>query len=338
VARFRRISLAGLVLYGASTLPLSAQPWVPARGEGTVVAAYQNYYVAGHFDLQGRQNTNGATHSKVLMTEIDFGLTDTVAVTARLPYVASKYTGPPVYFVGGIPTFPGPLDDRTYHGAWQDLYLEARRMFTPRLVTVTPFVGVTLPTHDYETHGEAVPGRHRRDINLGASAGVDLGRILPYTYATGRYAWITAERSEGFPSIRSTIDAEVGHDVGWRLGLRALMSWQIRHKGPTLGELNEHDWEGHDRFIVSSSFSLGAGTSVRTTRSTEIFATWVATVSGRSGAHVGRMLAIGASYNFGAGLGSVFLSRAQHVRDRKLRNLPANPIAIPVGRAEVNSR
>jgi hypothetical protein len=281
---------------------LFAQPWVPGRGEGTIAITYQNYYVTGHFDLLGRENKNGATHSKVMVSEADFGLTDTIGLTVRLPFVSSKYTGPPIYFVGGIPTYPGPLDDGTYHGALQDLYVEARRVFAPGVLAVAPLIGVTLPTHDYETHGEAVPGRGRRDLQLGASAGADLGPLLPNTYAYVRYALAVAERNEGFPSVRSTIDLEGGHDVTARVGVRGLLAWQIRHKGPALDELEAHDWSGHDRFIVSSFFNIGGGTSVRMTRSTELSATWIATASGKGGAHVARMLSIGVTWSFGGGL------------------------------------
>ena len=71
----------------------------------------------------------------------------------------------------------------------------------------------------------------------------------------------------------------------------------IRHKGPTLDELAAHDWEGHDRFIVSSYFNVGGGASVRLTRATELSALWMVTVSGKGGAHVARMLAIGATWS-----------------------------------------
>lgn len=299
--RVVRVGLVACIVQLAARSVVEAQPWVPEKGEGTATFTYQNYYVRGHFDPKGNENRNGATHSKVVVSEIDFGLAHSIGLTARLPFVASKYTGPSVYFVGDIPTYPGPLDDGTYHGALQDLYLEARRMFAPRAVVVAPFAGVTLPTHDYETHGEAVPGRHRRDLEVGASAAPDFESFLPHSYAYVRYTWAAAERNEGFPSVRSLIDLEGGHDLTSWFGVRGLLFWQIRHKGPTLDELHAHDWEGHDRFIVSSYFNVGGGTSLRLMRSTELSATWIATVSGKGGAHVGRMLAVSATWSFGGG-------------------------------------
>src|SRR6476646_6983911 len=116
-----------------------------------------------------------------------------------VPLSASKYTGPPSYYVGPYLTFPGPLDDGTYHAALQDVRIELRRQWWAGPVPVTPFIGGSFPTHAYQTVGEAVPGRHRRDLQLGVSAGVDLDRILPGAYVHGRYAYGAMERVDDFP-------------------------------------------------------------------------------------------------------------------------------------------
>jgi hypothetical protein len=280
---------------------LRAQAWVPPKGEGTVSVTYQNYYTTGHFDPQGRENKNGATHTKAVVTELDYALSDTIGLTVSLPFIASKYTGPASYFVGPFETFPGPLDDGSYHAAFQDVRVEARRMFVAGPVTVTPFVGASFPTHDYETVGEAVPGRHRRELQLGASAGASLDPVLPGVSVHARYAYGAAERVQGFPATRSSIDLEGGRGVTSRVGLRGLVSWQIRHKGPKPPAL-QRDWKNHDRFIVSSYLNLGGGASIALPRSTEVYALWIATVAGKDGAHVSRTLAVGMSWGFGGGL------------------------------------
>ena len=76
------------------------------KGEGTVSLTYQNYDVAGHYDARGRKNNNGGTQSHAAITEVDFGITDRISVTLRLPFIVSKCTGPDVYFVGGVETHP----------------------------------------------------------------------------------------------------------------------------------------------------------------------------------------------------------------------------------------
>jgi hypothetical protein len=300
---FRARCVLVLLLHCGSAATLAAQAWVPSRGEGAVTITYQNYYITGHFDRQGRQTPNGATHSKTVLAELNYGLTDTIALAVSLPFVAAKYTGPrPSYFVGGIETFPGPLDDGSYHGAFQDLRVEMRRAFFAGPVAITPFVGGALPTHRYETIGEAVPGRRRREIQIGASSGMffDPGGRDAYLHA--RYTFTKAKREQNLPYQRSNLDLEGGVSVWRRTSVRGLAGWQFAHDAPTVAQLAPI-WRIHDRFIVPNYFNVGGGASFELTRDTELHALWVATVSGRGGAHIARMLSLGATWSFGGGWG-----------------------------------
>jgi hypothetical protein len=297
--------LIPVVIHGCYGSPLKAQAWTPARDEGTVSLTYQNYDVAGHYDALGRKNSNGGTQSQATVVEVDYGITDTFAVTVNLPFIASKYTGPPVYFVGGVETHPGPLDDGTYHGAFQDLRVEVRRLFWAGPIPVAPFVGASFPTHDYETVGEAVPGRHRRDLQVGANIGVNLDRVLAGAYVHGRYGYATAQRMEGFAFTRSNVDIEIGFPIASRFVLRGLAGWQIRHQGPSVQELTV-DWEHHDRFIAPSYTNLGVGGSLPI-GDVDVYALWLGTVRGSNGAHRARTIATGVTFAFGSrlrGLGS----------------------------------
>ena len=293
------LSTAAVYLGPAGSLA-HAQAWVPGKGEGTVSVTYQNYDVDGHYDAQGRKNSNGGSQSQSLITEIDYGLTDSLAVTVMLPFVASKYTGPPVYFVGGNETFPVPLDNGTYHGAFQDVRIDVRRLFWAGPIPVAPFIGVSFPTHAYETVGEAVPGRHRRDLQAGAHVGVSLDRVLRGSYAHLRYGYATEQRIRGFGFTRSNVNLEVGTAVSSYLSVRTLAAWQIRHEGPTVQELAV-DWRNHDRFMAPAYATLGVGASVAV-RNADVYALWLGTVSGNTGAHRARTLAVGITFGFGAAL------------------------------------
>ena len=129
--------------------PLHAQAWVPERGDGVLALTYQNYDVRGHFDVHGDENTNGGTQSHALVTEFDYGLGGQFGLTVSLPFIASRYTGPPSYFVGPYLTRPGPLDDGNYHGAVQDIRIEARRLWWTGPLALAPFVGVSFPTQRF---------------------------------------------------------------------------------------------------------------------------------------------------------------------------------------------
>jgi hypothetical protein len=294
----RAITIAASIL--AAEIRATAQTSVPAQGEGSVAVLYQNYYTLGHYDLLGRPNTNGATHSKAVAFEIDYGLTDSLGLAVGVPFIASKYTGPSSYFVAGIPTFPGPLDDGDYHGAFQDFRVEVRRLFLAGPVAVTPFVGGTVPSHDYETQGEAVPGRGRLELQIGASVGVPLDRVVDGAYLNVRYGLGASPPENGYSAVRSLIDVEPGVEVLRRVGVRGILTWQLRNKGPLAPELAA-DWANHDRYIVGNFFNAGAGVSVALMRSLDVSATWVQTVSGKNGAHRARLFTVGIARSFGEG-------------------------------------
>jgi hypothetical protein len=236
----------------------------------------------------------------VAVVEVDYAVTDTIGVTVSVPLIASKYTGPPVYFVGGVETHPGPLDDGTYHGAFQDLRVELRRLFWAGPIPVAPFIGVSFPTHEYETVGEAVPGRHRRDLQVGANIGINLDHWLQGAYAHGRYGYATAQQIEGFAFTRSNVDVEIGFPITSRFVLRGLAGWQVRHQGPSVQQLTV-DWEHHDRFIAPSYTNLGVGVSVPV-RGVDVYALWLGTVRGSNGAHRSRTIAAGVTFGFGSRL------------------------------------
>jgi hypothetical protein len=299
--RIAPVSLILMVLHAWSAARAYAQASVPNHGEGTLTLTYENYEVVGHFDIQGRTNENGGTRSHALVAEFDYGLLQNVGLLVSLPFIASKYTGPPSYFVGPFLTDPGPLDDGSYHAAFQDVRIELRRQWWARRVPLTPFVGGSFPTHEYETVGEAVPGRRRWDLQAGASAGVDLDHLLPGSYAHVRYAFGRMEEVNNFPFTRSNIDLEVGTAATPRLVIRGIASWQIKHSGPSLAQLAP-DWVNHDRFIAPSYLNLGGGPSLSLTQSTDLFALLVATATGSNGAHRERTIAVGVSVALNSGL------------------------------------
>ena len=293
-------AIAVLAFTLAAPIPAAAQAWVPARGEGSLSLQYQNYYTLGHYNLKGQPNTNGATHTKAIALELDYGLTDEIGLTLGVPFIASKYTGPPSYEVANIPTTPGPLDNGQYHGAVQDFHVELRRLFMAGPVVVVPFAGGTVPSHAYETRGEAVPGRGRPELQVGASVGLPTDRLFPRTHLHVRYALGMAPPKNGHSAVRSLIGVEGGVHLLPRVGVRGILTWQVRNKGPLAPELAA-DWEHHDRYIVGNFFNAGAGVTVPITRSTEIAAVWVQTVSGKNGAHRARLFTVGASWSFGGG-------------------------------------
>jgi opacity protein-like surface antigen len=280
----------------------AAQVIVPPRGEGTITVSFQNYRHTGHFDKDGHPTANTSTDSQILIGQLDFGITDTFGLVVALPLIASRYTGPPVYLVPpGIETHAGPLDNGQYHAALQDMRIELRRMFETGPVVVAPFAAFTFPTHDYETQGESVPGRHRKELQVGVGATTF---AVPRTELHGRYAYATLERANGFDHKRSNIDVDGDVAVTSRVSVQGLIGLQLGHHPPSTLALKQLGlWDVHDRLINASSLHVGGGASFALTRTVDIYALGLKTIWGHHGAHIARTFAIGISKTFGDSFG-----------------------------------
>lgn len=297
-----RVAATCLALLLGSVDTATAQAWLPARGEGSVSAAYQNYSYDGHFDPQGNPDEFGATRAHTVFAEIDYGLGHRFAVGASLPFVTSKFVGvPPPIFT------PGPLDDGTYNGAFQDWRFGVRYLaFSKASFSLTPSVSVSIPSHDYETVGEAVPGDNRKALILGLSAGSFLDPMFPNAYVHARYAFSLVERERGFPQDRSNVDLELGGTIGARLTVRGLVALQIAHNGPTVADfLSDPDFlRQHDRFVNASYVDVGGGATYALSRAFDAFAFYTQTLSGEN-AHRAHALSIGTTWRFGGRLPSL---------------------------------
>jgi hypothetical protein len=300
----------GLLLALAIPAAVSAQAWLPTKGEGAVGLTFGDYGFDGHFDSQGERVPYGGTNGLSLAADVTYGVTDRFAVTASVPYVASKFTG----------TFPpgvllGPLDrDRKYHGDFQDFRAELRYMVLTGDLAVTPFVGVNLPSHQYEVVGEAVPGKRTRELALGVAAGRSLEPLLDRAYVQARYFFSFVEQV--VPEIgqlnRSNIDLELGYAATRRLTARVFSAWQIGHGGLDLEDMYSHPdlFRVHDRAIRTNYFNLGGGLTVQVTSRIELFGAYMKTISGKN-AHQAQSLYFGAALWFGGGLGKGTAATAQ---------------------------
>jgi hypothetical protein len=293
---------AGLLPLLLSPSLVRAQAWLPTKGEGAVGLTFGGYGFDGHFDGTGRRIPYGGTQALSLAGDVTYGVTDRFAVTASLPYVTSKFTG----------TFPkgvllGPLDiDRNYHGDFQDFRGELRFMALTGDLALTPFVGLNLPSHNYEVVGEAVPGKRTKELYLGMAAGRSLDPLLDKAYVQARYSFSFVERV--VPNVdtldRSNIDLELGYSATSRLSVRAFGAWQVTHGGLDLEDMFSRPdlFRTHDRATRTNYFNLGVGMTFQATARVELFTAFVKTISGEN-AHQARSLYLGAAFWFGGGYG-----------------------------------
>lgn len=276
----------------------AAQAWLPAKGEGAVAVTLADYAFDGHYDSKGASDPFGGTHAKSIAVEVTYAITDRLAATVGLPFIATRLSGS---FPAGVAL--GPLDDGRYHADFQDLRMELRFMAVALPVAITPLLGASMPSHAYEVTGEAVPGKGTREAFLGTNVGRALGTRA---YVHCRYVFTRVEKV--VPDVktldRSTIEAEAGGMATRRLGLRALAIRQVTHGGLDLEDMrtNPNFFRTHDRAARTNYLNVGGGMTFEATPTVDIYAVFLKTVSGEN-AHRARSISVGASWQFGGGFG-----------------------------------
>ena len=96
----------------------AAQAWVPEKGEGTVTLTLQDNFIKDHLLANGQRIDNGHIRTFIAFQDIDYGITDKLALDVSIPFVLSKYYGPKPHQL--------PVDDGKYHGNFQDVRLNLR--------------------------------------------------------------------------------------------------------------------------------------------------------------------------------------------------------------------
>jgi len=273
-----------------------AQAWVPLQGEGQLTFTYENLYVGDHFDYTGKRFDAGPIRTHTIITALEYGLTNRLALDADITHVTSKYEG----FVG--PVTHGPPDTGFYHPTFQDARIGVRYKLFSRPLLVTPFVATVIPTHHYETRGHSAVGRDLHELQMGVNVGRDLEGIIPRSYVQGRYSYAVVEDVQQFNLNRSNADWEFGYFVKPRLSLRFTGSWQKTYGGlrypldsgiPDFHEL-------HDRAAQSDFLRVGGGLTVSLTKSIDLHADYGNTQRGAT-THGARGLLLAISWRFSRG-------------------------------------
>lgn len=288
------LSLAALCLQLGFPVAAFSQAWVPEKGEGSVSVTYQNLIARDHIDFKGSRNGNlGTVRAHSMLVDFEYGITDKLTFNTDLAYIGSNYRGP-------LPE--SPFDDGRFHPTFQDAHFHVRYNVLKNPVVVTPFIGVTIPTHNYGVLGHSAVGRGFHELLIGVNAGRQLGPVLPNVYLHGRYSYTILKHFEGMNLNRSNVDWEVGWLANRKLTLRFLGAWQKSDGGLNLPvDLHsEEDHEIHDRAARADFVRLGGGATFSVNKSFDIHLAYATTVWGRNIHAVGGV-AIGFSWRFSRG-------------------------------------
>jgi hypothetical protein len=281
-----------------------AQAFTPPEKVGSATLSWQFVDNTGHRLTDGFLSPTGQSRTTSLLLEVDYGITDRLAVTAGLPYVFAKYTG-------GLPPRSGlPLDAcRCWHSSFQDLAIAARYRFGDRTWAVTPLIRYNTPTHNYAYVGEAVVGRNLNELQVGVSAAVKLpGPLSAASLQTGYLYAFVEKPISSLPIDRGNGFVDLGYAATRKLYLRGNATWQRTHGGLRFGSITgdpffppgeldrPEEFAQRDRVLKANYWQAGAGVSY-SLGAVDLFASFTKYVWGRD-AHNGQAYNAGASWYF----------------------------------------
>jgi hypothetical protein len=303
------IRSALIVAAGLAMAPstVRAQAFVPSQGEGAVSFLYQDQFFRYHYTKTTPSDAAGPTYSRSVLVDVTYGLTDKVAVTFGVPWVATRYGGPRPHPLPDL-SGPNPIDDGTWHSTVQDLRFEVRYNVTRNLgnkgIVVTPYIGSITPSHDYTYFAHSGFGRDLNEVQVGATAAKLFERGLPGLLLQARYGYAFAEEVLDISHNRSVASFEAAYFATPKLRLLGLTTGQVTHGGidylspPSVASLGLERFLHHDQIERTNLLALGGGASFSVTDSVDVFASFMHTVYQRNGHGLDRGVSLGLSWSF----------------------------------------
>jgi hypothetical protein len=279
------LSLFALFLSVPRCMP--AQAWVNPRDQGTVSLLYQYGFDRYHAMSQGEAVDRGHTSLQALMLDVDYSLTDRLAVRLALPFIEGRYSGTqPHLLVRGQPGTVVELDDGRYHGGLQDFRFDVRYNLSRKKLMVTPFFQASVPSRGYPTLGHAAVGTDQREYRIGVNLGRQLNPWLPKAYVQGGYAFGMVQEVAGVAPKRSYAEFQFGYILSRRLSLQGSTVWTHSHNGIDFinglfpNNLTDEQYPNHDRISRLNLLDVGGSASYGITRKTNLFVGWGRSISG----------------------------------------------------------
>ena len=302
IARFDRLTAfrGALCLIALLALPdpVAAQAWLPSKGEFNTAFIVSDVLNQEHYSPTGELVDVGHTRSTTYALFANYGLTDRVMLSASLPFVETKYWGPPSH--GGAPGLRA--DDGDTHGSLTDLRVGIHYQLLEHPFAFAPFVAYVLPVRDdYYVQGHAAQGRGLEELLVGFGLGKSLDPWIPRTFAQVRYTYGFVEKVAEIAHDRENINLEIGAFPTDRWGVSVYGQWQWTHGGidvPITDPALAYLFPYHDRLAEDEFFNLGFGTSWAFTPSLTAFAIYMEGQSGRNGHKVNQGVTVGVSYGF----------------------------------------
>lgn len=302
-----------LVGLGVGGLPgrTLAQAWLPSRGEGMVTITYQGTSARGELDRYGEPYwVEGTTRAHTFTPEIEWGLSERVAMNVTLPFIVARYRGNHAHDFDHHGE-PSSLDDGAYHGGTQDFRFGVRYGLKRGALAIAPFAEGVVPSRHYEYIGHSAIGDALWLFRAGLNVGGFLDRVTPGLYFHSQLSYTLAEELVGIRPNRSRLESEVGYFVTPRLAVRFLETLVSTHNGLLFPESRfaiPAFLFNHDPIKRRNFLNVGGGVSVAVSDSLGAFAAVVGTVWGEN-VHPVRGVTTGITWHFRANSSGVAPSR-----------------------------
>jgi len=286
------------ILVALSGSQARAQAYLPAQGEGAVSVLFSDTFVRYHY-LGATEVDRGRIQSETVLLDVTYGLTDKVAVSFGIPWVASRYDGVNPHPLANL-TGVQPLDDGAYHNTFQDFRFDVRyNVVKAKGLAVTPFIGSIVPSHDYTTFAHAAPGRDLNELQIGVTVAKLLDSVVPGLLVQGSYSYGVVQQVLDIAHNRSNMSLEVGYFLTPKIRLLALSSGELTHGGIDAPPItNAILFPEHDRITRDQFLNIGGGAAYSLNEKVDIFASLIHTVAARNVHAIDRGVSVGLSWSF----------------------------------------
>ena len=177
---------------------------VPGRGQGSMSVTLQHITIKER-ELGILREEFGEITLRSAYFEIDYGLTDRLALNVILPYKSNRYVGDQPHDPRLLDNDHGEafLDDGQYHSNWGDYGVNLRWLWRTNPVAITPFIGYYAPSTNYPLFTETQAGKQQWQVDLGVNAA---GRLIPrknfFWQAGYAYSYMQETRPSDAPARR----------------------------------------------------------------------------------------------------------------------------------------
>jgi hypothetical protein len=277
--------------------PLAAQSWLPLDGETILSFSFHATNYEGHRLSNGDKEEFLPSYSRVALVNIDYGITNRLAFTARIPYVFTRNGPDPSPIWGNT-----GLDDGFWHGNLQDYAFKLRYAAMVVPVAMTPFVLYSIPSHSYETQYEAAPGRGLQELIVGTDFGGLLRPLTSRGFFEARLSYAFVEELAGVSTDRLNGGLALGYFVTPTVSAIVNGSFQNTYGGLTIDyvfgpDVTPEEFLEHDGLLEDDHWRGGFGVawSFRPRWRTSAF--WSTIIDGTD-AHYGDSYTITVSRSF----------------------------------------